>query len=181
MAQRGAPRAASLLCISRFHLPPGGNWIWRGNDIDFKHGDGQLELRFRKAGSHIPGADWGLFSARAYKAGDTLSYYCGLADREAAPTDTLWRKGEEGAVERRIRVVESAAGRYVVELAGWYVVCDHTRRNPAGLPNDAGAEYANVKCLGSGKMEAARDIAVGEELCWCYGEKYWVVLGYFLR
>ena len=74
---------------------------------------------------------------------------------------------------RRVRVVESAAGRYVVELAGWYVVCDDTRRNPAGLPNDAGAEHANVKCLGSGKMEAARDIAIGEELYWCYGEKYW--------
>ena len=52
-------------------------------------------------------------------------------------------------------------------------MCDHTRRNPAGLPNDAGTEYANVKCLGSGKMEAARDIAIGEELYWCYGEKYW--------
>ena len=150
-----------------------GNWIWRGNDIYFKHGDGQLELRFRKAGSHIPGADWGLFSARAYKAGDTLGYYCGLGAKADAPTDTLWRKGEEGAVERRVRVVESAAGRYVVELAGWYVVCDDTRRNPAGLPNDAGTEHANVKCLGSGKMEAARDIAIGEELYWCYGEKYW--------
>ena len=46
----------------------------------------------------------------------------------------------------------------MVELAGWYVVCDDTRRNPAGLPNDAGAEHANVRCLGSGKMEALRDI-----------------------
>ena len=81
-------------------------------------------------------------------------------------------------------VVESAAGRYVVELAGWYVVCDHTRRNPAGLLcllNDAGAEHANVRCLSSGKMEATRDIAVGEELYWCYGDRGEVPLGYFLR
>ena len=80
-------------------------------------------------------------------------------------------------MDRRVRVIESASGRYVVQLAGWYVVCDHMRRNPAGLPNDAGAEHANVRCLGSGKMEAARDIAIGEELYWCYGEEYWAYWG----
>ena len=96
-----------------------------------------------------PGADSGLFAARAYQAGEALGYYCGLDAREAAPTDTVWKVGGEGAVDRRVRVVESASGRYVVELAGWYVVCDDMRRNPAGLPNDAGAEHANVRCLGN--------------------------------
>ena len=30
-----------------------------------------------------------------------------------------------------------------------------------------------MRCLGSGKMEALRDIAIGEELYWCYGDAYW--------
>ena len=143
------------------------NWEWEGSKVYFKHADGERELRFSKAGSRIRGADSGLYSARAYRAGEALGYYCGNSDEER------WKVGGKEAEDKRIEVLGTNAGRYVVELAGWYVVCDDTRRNPAGLPNDAGAEHANVRCLGSGKMEALRDIAIGEELYWCYGDAYW--------
>ena len=43
--------------------------------IYFRHDDGELELRFTVEPSRIPGADDGLFAARPFKAGDTLTYY----------------------------------------------------------------------------------------------------------
>ena len=53
-----------------------------------------------------------------------------------------------------------------------YVVC-YGNNNPAGLANDAGSKYANVREMASGRMHATRGIEVGEEIYWCYGNVYW--------
>ena len=92
------------------------NWEWEGSNVYFKHADGERELRFRKAGSRIRGADSGLYSARAYRAGEALGYYCGSCDAER------WKVGGREAEDRRIEVLGTNAGRYVVELAGWYLM-----------------------------------------------------------
>ena len=99
--------------------------------IYFRHDDGELELRFTVEPSRIPGADDGLFAARPFKAGDTLTYYAA-----ATPEDDLGQVGEQEA-EKALKKLEVPKARYVMAVDGHYVV-SYGCNNPAGLANDAG-------------------------------------------
>ena len=105
----------------------------------------------------------GLFAARPYGAGETLLYYSGT---------NLGEKGTAAAERKLRKLYEGEAGRYVMLIGNDYVVCYGTN-NPAGLANDAGSKYANVREMASGRMHATRGIEVGEEIYWCYGNVYW--------
>ena len=63
----------------------------------------------------------------------------------------------EATAERKLReLCEGESGRYVMQIGSDYVLC-YGVNNPAGLANDAGSKYANVRELASGRMIASRE------------------------
>ena len=111
-----------------------------------------------------------MFAARAFKKGETLTYYGG-EDLGRAGTD----EGEEAMRAGR----EGEAGRYILELNGRYVKADLKSDNPAHMINDAGYKHAKAVCGGGGlvKVKDNATIGAGEEIFWCYGKKYWQFWG----
>ena len=97
--------------------------------IYFKTNDGEWEKRFIIGPSRLgPGAGNGVFAARAFKKGETLTYYGGK-DLGAAGTE----EGEKALSKGR----KGEAGRYILELNGRYVEPNLNSNNPAHMLNDA--------------------------------------------
>ena len=106
----------------------------------------------------------GVYAARPFRKGETLTYYGG---------DDIGRAGTragEAALEEARR---GPAGRYILNLGGRYIKPDLQSPNPAHMLNDAGHKHANAECRGGGEVRARRAIGAGEELFWCYGVGYW--------
>ena len=149
--------------VSRELFTKDENWVRVNDSVYFRHANKKCELRFHVRQSLIPGAGFGLFAARPYGTGETLLYYAGV---------NLGAKGTAAAERKLRKLCEGESGRYVMQIGSDYVLC-YGVNNPAGLANDAGSRYANVRELASGRMIANRGIETGEEIYWCYGSFYW--------
>ena len=133
--------------------------------IYFRKNDGEWEERFVIKQSQLgSAAGMGVYAARPFKVGETLTYYGGEDLGKAGSGE-----GERALAEAR----KGEAARYILELQGSYVKPDLKGINPAHMFNDAGAEHANAVCKGGGEVKAKKAIRIGQEVFWCYGERYW--------
>lgn len=106
----------------------------------------------------------GVYAARAFNKGETLTYYAG---------SDLGKVGTEAGEAALQKARQGPTARYILNLGGRYIEPDLKDINPAHLINDAGYRHANAKCEGGGEVKAKKDIRVGDELFWCYGAAYW--------
>ena len=109
----------------------------------------------------------GIYAARAYGRGETLTYYGG---------EDLGKAGTEAGDKAMREARGGEAGRYILKLGGRYIKPDLKATNPAHMLNDAGHKHANAECKG-GEVKAKRRIGAGEEIFWCYGVEYWAYWG----
>ena len=144
--------------------------------IYFRTNDGEWERRFIIGPSRLgPGAGNGVFAARAFRRGETLTYYGnsshGGGDLGAAGTEA----GEQALRDARA----GPAGRYILEINGRYVAANLNSNNPAHMINDAGHKHAKAVCGGGGQVRVKDNatIGAGEEIFWCYGAEYWKYWG----
>jgi len=134
-------------------------------NVYFQANDGEWERWFTIEPSRLGArAGNGVYAARPFRRGETLTYYGGR-DIGKAGTEA----GEAAMQEAR----EGPAGRYILNLGGRYIEADLKSPNPAHVLNDAGYKHANAECRGGGEVRARRAIGAGEELFWCYGTSYW--------
>ena len=146
-------------------------WRWRavqgGHVVSFSVAADVWEDRFSVRDSQLAAAGRGLYAARDYRKGETLTYYGGK---------DLGRVGDAGAERAREQAQTTDAGRYILDIKGRYVD-GYNRNNPAHVANDAGAEHSNATCEGGGRMVAIKGIREGSEIFWTYGQAYWAYWG----
>lgn len=133
--------------------------------IYFLNTDGIWEKRFVLAPSSLgKGVGRGVYAAKAFNKGETLTYYGG---------NDLGKMGTEAGEAALKKARQGPVARYILNLGGRYIESDLKNINPAHLINDAGHRHVNAECKGGGEMKAKKNIRVGDELFWCYGAAYW--------